>query len=694
MGARRTLAFLPLVGCWAIAAGLFPALPTVVAGASQAEPRSASFRLITQTPWVAPGGDAFFHLDIDTVEAPGNLEISATVHTGLTSRGRLSSILRNNRPGNVLASPTPAALDSLRIDADGNYLFTVSTQDPSLPRDAGRVSLRADGVYPVDIRLRNRSSGAQLDRQITYLPVVKASTTQVPLMVAVVWRLDASPVHGPNGEATAKKQSEVEARLGPVAQALADASSVPFTLAPVPETLDAWARRSVIASDPTGPSSSGDATPPDEESSSLQRLGAALSSPNRFLTMEPYAPIDLPSLNGAGLADEVDAQFDRGIAVTRDLFGKPDLTTLVTGMMDGRSVDQLVARGVNRVVVDAASVNLASQTLTPARPFTITGNSRARRLLAGVADRELGELLDRSAAGSDDTPGLRAAKFVAAATVTALELPAQQRGVIVVASPGSRDQGTTGNVGADLVDAVAIALRSNPLLTAQTLDSYFEGVPHETLRGKPAVRALRPLDPQRPNVAPSAVRSARARLRSFATLTGGESPLAERAERSLLLAESYKTGDSSGRYRAGGLEVVRKTIDQVEGPAHQTITLIGERAEIPVSFVNHTGQDLRVEVRLQSDKLLFPDGRRRMLTLAPRSTTAAFAVEARTRGTFPLFVTLTSPDGQIVVTQSELTIRSTAGSGVGPVLTIGAAAFLLGWWALHFRGIRRRRNLA
>ena len=139
---------------------------------------------------------------------------------------------------------------------------------------------------------------------------------------------------------------------------------------------------------------------------------------------------------------------------------------------------------------------------------------------------------------------------------------------------------------------------------------------------------------------------------------------------------------------------VRKTIDQVEGPAHQTITLIGERAEIPVSFVNHTGQDLRVEVRLQSDKLLFPDGRRRLLTLAPRSTTAAFAVEARTPGTFPLFVTLTSPDGQIVVTQSELTIRSTAGSGVGPVLTIGAASFLLGWWALHFRGIRRRRNLA
>ena len=379
MGARRNLVFPPLVGCWAVAAASFLTLPTVVAGvalagvaqagAAQTEPRSASFRLITQTPWVAPGGDAFFHLAVDTREAPGNLEISATVHTGLTSRGRLSSILRSGRPGDVLASPAPVALDSLRIDADGNYLFPVSTQDPSLPRDAGRVSLRADGVYPVDIRLRKKSDGAQLDRQMTYLPVVKARTNQVPLMVAVVWRLDASPAHDPDGQATAKKQSDVEARLGPVAQAIAGASSVPFTLAPVPETLDAWARADITADRPTGPATSGDATPPDEELSSLQRLRATLSSPDRFLTMEPYAPIDLPSLNGAELADEVRTQFDRGIAVTRDLFGKPDLTTVVTGMMDSRSVDQLVARGVDRVVIDAASVNLSSQRLTPARPM-------------------------------------------------------------------------------------------------------------------------------------------------------------------------------------------------------------------------------------------------------------------------------------------------------------------------------------
>lgn len=683
MGARKNL-----VGCLAIVVASLAGTPSVVASIEQTNPPEASLHLVSQTPWVEPGGDAIFHLTVDTEQAPGDLDVAVTVHAGLTSRARLSSILRSGRPGEILASPTPVSLDALRVDADGNRLLVVGVQDPSLSRDAARVALRSDGVYPVEIRLRRKSDGVQLDRQITYLPVVKPRANQVPLTVAVVWRLDASPAHDRNGQVTLAKRAEIEAQLGPVAEAITAASSVPFTLAPIPETLEGWARAVGGAPAATGTTAGGAVLPPAAVSPSLQRLQATLGLPSRLVPLEPYAPIDLPSLYAFDLADEVRAQFERGTVVMRELFAKPDTTTLVTGLLDAGSVDQLALRGVGRVVIDAASVNLAAQRLTSARPFTLAGDSRSHRLAAAVADRELGEMLDASPATGGDSPGARAAKFVAAATITALELPAQRRGVVVVASPAP------GSEGADLVDAIAGALGSHPLLAAQTLDGYFAGVPHETDRGKPVVRVPKSLDPKRTADSPVALHSARSRLRSFATLMGDTSPRVDQAERSLLLAESIALPQqSASRYRAGALGVISETIGQVEGPTRQTITLIGERAEIPVSFVNHTGDGLRVEVRLQSDKLLFPDGRRRMLTLAPRSTTAAFTVEARTPGTFPLFVTLTSPDGQILVTESELTIRSTAASGVGPILTVGAAAFLLGWWALHFRSARRKRNL-
>jgi hypothetical protein len=57
-----------------------------------------------------------------------------------------------------------------------------------------------------------------------------------------------------------------------------------------------------------------------------------------------------------------------------------------------------------------------------------------------------------------------------------------------------------------------------------------------------------------------------------------------------------------------------------------------------------------------------------------------------------LRVSLVSPDGRLVVAQSRFTVRSTAFSGVGLVLTVGALVVLLGWWGRHHvRGRRNRR---
>jgi hypothetical protein len=65
-------------------------------------------------------------------------------------------------------------------------------------------------------------------------------------------------------------------------------------------------------------------------------------------------------------------------------------------------------------------------------------------------------------------------------------------------------------------------------------------------------------------------------------------------------------------------------------------------------------------------------------------------VETLSPGAFPLVITVTSPNGQLLVSRSQLTIRSTVVSGVGALVTVGAGAFLLAWWGNDLRRARRR----
>ena len=51
-------------------------------------------------------------------------------------------------------------------------------------------------------------------------------------------------------------------------------------------------------------------------------------------------------------------------------------------------------------------------------------------------------------------------------------------------------------------------------------------------------------------------------------------------------------------------------------------------------------------------------------------------VVARTAGVFTLKIRLASPDGGLILASSEDTVRSTAASGVGILLSIGAALLL------------------
>ena len=88
----------------------------------------------------------------------------------------------------------------------------------------------------------------------------------------------------------------------------------------------------------------------------------------------------------------------------------------------------------------------------------------------------------------------------------------------------------------------------------------------------------------------------------------------------------------------------------------------------------------------------FPGGGSRPLDLSRRNTTERFEVVARTSGAFPLRITLHSPDGNLLIGQARLTVRSTAASSVSVFVSVGAVFFLIVWWGRHVvRGRRAAR---
>jgi hypothetical protein len=123
----------------------------------------------------------------------------------------------------------------------------------------------------------------------------------------------------------------------------------------------------------------------------------------------------------------------------------------------------------------------------------------------------------------------------------------------------------------------------------------------------------------------------------------------------------------------------------------RTFTLTSRTGRIPITVISQTGYPVHAVLTLTSDKLTFPSGSKQVLTLDRRDNPEYFEVSTRTSGDSLLTVSLVSPDGGLVLLPNgRFTVRSTATSAVAIALSVGAGAFLLGWWGRSL--IMRRRD--
>jgi hypothetical protein len=199
----------------------------------------------------------------------------------------------------------------------------------------------------------------------------------------------------------------------------------------------------------------------------------------------------------------------------------------------------------------------------------------------------------------------------------------------------------------------------------------------------------------------AATRSARQRLNTFRSIVDEGNPAYTLFDEQLLTANSADLRSSRQRSYVTGVEnSLDKELSRIQTPGG-SIRLTARGGQIPVTFRNATGYPVHVVVTVRSDKLEFPGGGgshplneiTRKLDLVRRNETDRFAVQTRASGAFPLLVTLQSPDGSLVVSHTQITVRSTAASGVGLLLSAAAGLFLLAWWGRHFMHGRRAGKL-
>ncbi len=640
---------------------------------SPAQPPAPSrLTLITQDPWTPVGGE--FHAQVQIGVSQPGLVLSVAAHDTVTSGSPFEKAAADTDLGPVL-SQVQLPVDTLTVNADGSRTVAIGLMSPTGPFDPTRLDVPRPGVYPLEVELRD-SQAQTLARFVSFLVVVGVGLDGQPvamtarLGVSWVWPLVTRPALDPNGtiDPSVTQVLEPGGTIGRQVAALEREPDVPVTLAPSPDTLDAWTTLARL-----DPGVAGGADVLRDAQSAVHEVIAG-----------PYVPIDLPSLLHVGLGAAADAQFVQG-ATSLDLFFGTHIDDQAALALpaDTDSLGTLRAHGVDRVVVDDSAIGSTTSRFTTVTPFSLEPPPSLAPTgpMAAVAnDTYLASLLT-----GDDPPALTAQRFLAGLAVTALEQPDLTRAVVVV-NPADF------NPSPALLDAVLTGLTNHPWLSPMTLSDVFTSVSPLSAND---VRALEPYDPPPAPVSPAAYTSTESRVASFASLVGPGNPLVARAERLLLSSVSSEWTGLDAIEAHNELDGVDLTINSflagIRIPTPGTITLTSRSGAIPITFRNDTGQPVRVMITLKSHRLDFPSGSAQVVALPPRSTTVRFDVRSRTSGTFPLEMSIRSADGTLLIAQSSFKVRSTVVSTVAIALAVGAFLFLAGWWIFD---IRRRRTRA
>lgn len=615
--------------------------------------------LVSQTAWVPAGGAFEIRFQIDGVAKPQAVDLVVTVHAAVTSRSQFVETLEGRRLGRELNQET-VPLTDVAAAADGTVEYAISMVGDGDGEGPRSLDLDGAGVYPVTVQLVDAVTGTPGAGFTTHLVLSRGD--DAPLL-AVAWLQPFGGLPSLQADGTVEISDDTMASLTAAGNALRS-SSVPLTLVPVPETLDALA---AVGSD--------------------LPATLALSVDRRQVVAGPYVDVDVDRLVAAGLEGELVASRQRGAAVVTTALGVE--VQGETWVADGRLHPAALAAlsDVERLVVPEEALAPLDRPLTLANPFVVEA-AGGRRVETAAVDPGLSSHFLR---GGD--PVLAAHHLLADLAVLAYDAPGLVRGVVI--RPPSGWEPT-----AELLAPALAGLASGSVVRPVTLDQLFDTVPLASAENDELVRDLEAGDAESSPLPAAELRAVRADIASLAAVTG-PGPAVDMPERLVLTAAARSlAGDERRAYLDGARALIGERLGRVGILSEGSFRLTSREASIPLTLVSRLEGPVQVSLFLESDKLDFVSaGQERQstavlpLTLEPGNNPIVVPVEARTSGDFPLAITLRSPDGRLELASTQLTVRSTFLSGVGILLSVGAGLFLCGWWARHWRTARRDRRL-
>lgn len=615
--------------------------------------RDASGPTITmahQSAVVAPDGT--FSVLLEVADAPAGGDVAIDLYDRITSRRDLARSL-TDRPVDALAT-----FETIPVDGDQDEQivgFTIHLHDRGQPAPEGSGGwawqLTEPGTYPVRIRLRD-ADGADVVTRVTYLVRTPAPGDDVPpARVALLAMLTSPAAEGTDGdEDPGLDVAAIDELLG----VIDSHPTVPLTLVVDPELL----RRTALSTDTA--TSGGDLA--EALSELLERDGVELLG-------SAYTDLDVAALVEAGLVDAVTDSARLGRSTNESLLGTAGTTTwAVDGRLDVAATRVLTDLGVEHLVVPPTAVVGDPPTV----PTPLVGADPALTVLADAAPLPSADHPDPVFA-AHHWLGLHTAE----ATITAGDGTA----AVTRIDPATVDL--------TALDRALTLLADHPdVLRAATISELFEEVEPSTTPIALAMPDGAALD---------GYAAARGRVLGLASSEAAmhEEPGSNVDERDRAIASTARAG-LTDRQRLDGLAEVerdlRATFDAITTPDADRVTLGARNATIPLPVESSATGPLRVRVHLESSNRLDLPKNDFEVVVDPGRTSVPIPVRTLTSGDVPLRVTVTTPDGGIVLSETRYTVRSTVVSGVGIVLTVGAAGFLAVWWGRHLWRSRRGRG--
>lgn len=643
--------------------------------------------LTSQDAWVQTSSvPVRLGLRVHSSISPSDLLISVALYTepdgsSLASRDEFDATLAGQLAGLSQLRPYKFSLGSIRNASQSLKIYVAGSGLP------GRVPAKVPGnrifqlpcpqryggcggVYPLQVSLVDTLTGQPLDSFTTYLVVVPSSVApQERLRFSFVLPVGASVALTAAGRPAVS--SRTLALLDTIEHSETRWPKALLTVDLYGQTLLALAR-----------------------STKYSNLVNTLASRDPDTLVDgPFSAVDPTQLIRAGLENDLASQLKLGNEVFTDALHVRGSSRLyvATTPVGTHGLSALAADGVTQIVVPQD--NLESLTsdgpaavqwpYTLSAPFHIAGST-----VKGLqADAGLAAHLSGSASSA-----LRAQQLLADLAELYFDSPEypQLRGVALVASeswapaPG-------------FLNATLRGLQSSPIVATVPIGQLFQTVPRGTCQEPPSVAsgcsaAVRSIVSPPPSaggpITSAQVQAARIQVAELSSIIPNDNTMTNNLNDAILLAETAGLDPGTRQaYLSASLATMRKLDSKLSLPAGRTVTVTSSPARFPIAIASGSRTPLHAILVISGANLTSSINAQVVL----KRGTTSFIVRLRTRtsGDSRLLLQLLSPTGRLELARAELTIRSTAISGVAIALTVGAAAFLLFWW---FRSASRRRR--